>query len=175
MDEMKDEGREKAPQGDFKTVRLRPVENSRAMRRLVYHPAYLLVITIASIFVSEVLIMLMLPLLPDLTPVQSALADALCLSFLIFPALYFLLLRPVRLLISGQKQLITELRGALSTARTLRGLLPICSRCKKIRDDQGYWKRLEVYIREHSDAEFTHGLCPECGKQLYPDVFKKKD
>jgi hypothetical protein len=57
--------------------------------------------------------------------------------------------------------------------KTLRGLLPICSYCKKIRDDQGYWKSLEVYIAAHSQADFTHGLCPECGIKHYPDVFAK--
>jgi hypothetical protein len=49
-------------------------------------------------------------------------------------------------------------------------LLPICAKCKKIRDDQGYWHRLEGYIQEHSDAEFTHGICPECIKKLYPEI-----
>jgi hypothetical protein len=57
--------------------------------------------------------------------------------------------------------------------KTLRGLLPICSYCKKIRDDQGYWKSLEVYIATHSQADFTHGLCPECGMKHYPDVFAR--
>jgi len=52
--------------------------------------------------------------------------------------------------------------------KTLTGLLPICTSCKKIRDDQGYWNQLEIYIREHSEAEFTHGLCPECVKKFYP-------
>ncbi|HNT35571.1 MAG TPA: response regulator, partial [bacterium] len=53
--------------------------------------------------------------------------------------------------------------------RALKGLLPICSKCKKIRDDTGYWQQVEVYIRDHSDAEFTHALCPECVKELYGD------
>ena len=57
--------------------------------------------------------------------------------------------------------------------KTLRGLLPICSYCKKIRDDQGYWKNLEVYIATHSHADFTHGLCPDCGMKHYPEVFIK--
>jgi hypothetical protein len=53
--------------------------------------------------------------------------------------------------------------------KTLSGLLPICSSCKKIRDDTGYWNTLERYISEHSDAEFTHGLCPECVQRLFPN------
>lgn len=57
---------------------------------------------------------------------------------------------------------VTDLQAALKRIKTLRGLVPICSQCKKIRDDQGYWQQLEVYVREHSQAEFSHGFCPEC-------------
>ena len=53
--------------------------------------------------------------------------------------------------------------------KQLRGMLPICSSCKKIRDDKGYWNQIEVYIKDHSDAEFSHGICPECVKKLYPN------
>jgi hypothetical protein len=56
----------------------------------------------------------------------------------------------------------------------LRGLLPICSSCKKIRNDQGYWEQIEVYIRDHSEADFSHGICPECAQKLYPELYKKK-
>lgn len=62
---------------------------------------------------------------------------------------------------------------ALARAKILGGLLPICASCKKIRDDRGYWKQLESYIREHSEAEFSHGICPECSERLYPGVAKK--
>jgi hypothetical protein len=61
-----------------------------------------------------------------------------------------------------------ELREALENVRVLRGLLPICSRCKKIRDEQGFWIQLEVFIRDHSEADFTHSLCPSCAAQMYP-------
>ncbi len=59
-------------------------------------------------------------------------------------------------------RLIGELREALDKVRVLSGLLPICSYCKKIRDDQGYWSRVEEYITEHSDVTFSHGICPDC-------------
>ncbi len=62
---------------------------------------------------------------------------------------------------------VKELQSALATVKKLHGLLPICARCKKIRDDAGYWHEVEVYIRQHSGAEFTHGLCPQCAKELY--------
>ena len=65
---------------------------------------------------------------------------------------------------------IQQLRQALSEVKTLRGLLPICSGCKSIRDDRGYWNSIETYISEHSEAEFTHGLCPTCARRLYPDI-----
>ncbi len=58
---------------------------------------------------------------------------------------------------------------ALAQVKTLSGLLPICANCKKVRDDKGYWERIEVYIRDRSDAEFSHGLCPDCMKELYPE------
>ena len=70
-----------------------------------------------------------------------------------------------------RESLILELQGALAQVRTLRGLLPICASCKRIRDDQGYWTAVEVYILEHSDAEFSHGLCPDCARKLYPGFF----
>jgi len=66
--------------------------------------------------------------------------------------------------------LIVELKDALRKVKTLSGFLPICASCKKIRDDSGYWNQIESYIKAHSDAEFSHSLCPECAKKLYPDI-----
>ena len=66
-------------------------------------------------------------------------------------------------------KLIGELTEALGNIKTLRGLLPICASCKKIRDDRGYWQKVESYISEHTQAEFTHGICPECLRRLYPE------
>lgn len=71
-------------------------------------------------------------------------------------------------------KLIVELQGALAKVNKLSGLLPICASCKKIRDDKGYWNQIESYIREHSEAEFSHGICPECVKKLYPELHEKK-
>ena len=69
--------------------------------------------------------------------------------------------------------LITELKEALAKVKTLRGLLPVCSSCSKIRDDHGNWCHVDVYIRDHSEAEITHGYCPECEKKHFPQNFKK--
>jgi len=66
---------------------------------------------------------------------------------------------------AAQKRLIAQLEEALSKVKTLSGLLPICSACKKIRDDQGYWSQVEGYIQEHTDARFTHSYCPECARK----------
>ncbi|MCX5814662.1 MAG: hypothetical protein NTX75_00255, partial [Proteobacteria bacterium] len=73
-----------------------------------------------------------------------------------------------------RERLILELREALSKVKTLSGLLPICASCKKIRNDKGYWEQMEIYIRDHSEAEFSHGICPECAAKLYPEYYKKK-
>lgn len=67
-------------------------------------------------------------------------------------------------------KLIEELQQALSEVKTLRGFLPICAHCKSIRDDQGYWNRLEAYLLEHSEVELSHGVCPECAKKFYPNI-----
>lgn len=63
-----------------------------------------------------------------------------------------------------------ELQQAQSKIKILKGFLPICAHCKKIRDDRGYWNQIESYIRDHSEAEFSHGICPVCAKELYPDL-----
>jgi PAS domain S-box-containing protein len=65
--------------------------------------------------------------------------------------------------------LISHLNETLSKVKTLSGLLPICASCKKIRDDQGYWQKLEVFVRDHSQAEFSHSICPDCMRLLYPE------
>ena len=71
-----------------------------------------------------------------------------------------------------RERLNAELQDALSKIKTLRGLIPICAGCKRIRDDKGYWNQLEQYVEEHSDASFSHGLCPECFCRFFPDAKK---
>jgi PAS domain S-box-containing protein len=73
-----------------------------------------------------------------------------------------------------RERLIDELKEALSKVRTLSGMLPICSSCKKIRDDKGYWNQVEEYIAEHSSAVFSHGFCPECALKMHEEIDKKK-
>ncbi len=69
---------------------------------------------------------------------------------------------------------VRELEEARARVKTLTGLLPMCAACKKIRDDKGYWNQLEHYIQEHSEAEFTHGICEECARELYPELYRKR-
>ncbi len=73
----------------------------------------------------------------------------------------------VQLLNQKLREKAKALEEALAEIKTLRGILPICSQCKKIRDDKGLWEEVESYISEHSDADFTHSICPECEKELY--------
>jgi len=74
-----------------------------------------------------------------------------------------------------RNKLIHDLEEALANVKTLSGLIPICANCKKIRDDEGYWNQVEVYIQNHSEAEFSHSLCPDCLKKLYPDFIDNED
>jgi len=79
----------------------------------------------------------------------------------------------IRLLLTKEPEIAQELRDALSQIKTLSGLIPICASCKKIRDDKGYWNQLEAFIQEHSGAEFSHGICPDCMKKLYGVVLEE--
>jgi len=73
-----------------------------------------------------------------------------------------------------QAKFIEDLKEALNNVKRLQGLIPICANCKKIRDDKGYWEEVESYLRDHSDVEFTHGICPGCMQELYPEFANKQ-
>lgn len=72
-----------------------------------------------------------------------------------------------------RERLIAELENALAKVKLLSGLLPTCASCKKIRDEDGQWQPMEAYIRHHSEVQFTHTLCPDCGERLYPEFHRK--
>ncbi|MCU0691354.1 MAG: hypothetical protein MUF54_08130 [Polyangiaceae bacterium] len=106
----------------------------------------------------------------------EAAIDSLALVAVAFPALLFLVVRPLRQQIAWRKekelalrQTIAELEQSKAEIRQLRGLLPICAWCKRIRDGDEQWVHLERYIEARSDASFTHGICPECVRTLYPN------
>ena len=73
----------------------------------------------------------------------------------------------------AKEDLINELQKAFEEVNILSGLLPICAVCKNIRDDKGYWNKIESYIRSHSKVEFSHGICPDCAQKLYPDLYRE--
>ena len=76
---------------------------------------------------------------------------------------------------ADREKLISDLTKALAEVKTLSGLLPVCANCKKIRDDGGYWNRIETYIENRSEAQFSHSICPECEKELYPELFEEDE
>ena len=96
------------------------------------------------------------------------------LAFMILSALLGLFWGKIKQADKEKSVVIAELQKALKKVKTLSGFLPICASCKKIRDDQGYWNQIEVYISEYSEAEFSHGICPECAEKLYPDIYNEK-
>jgi hypothetical protein len=83
-------------------------------------------------------------------------------------SLFFKVTNPI---LKGLNDTVDKLQKALAEVRTLRGILPICSFCKKIRDDDGYWNQVEVYVKERSDADFSHSICPDCMKEHYPEEY----
>ena len=83
-----------------------------------------------------------------------------------------MLVRAMRYAIE-RNRLMLELQETLARVKTLSGLLPICASCKNIRDDKGYWNQIEAYVEERSEAEFSHGICPNCAETLYPQLYDK--
>ena len=81
----------------------------------------------------------------------------------------------IRQLRAREKELQQRVDEALARIQVLDGMLPICAGCKKIRDDTGYWNQMEIYVREHSQAEFSHSICPDCMLRLYPQYVVGKD
>jgi hypothetical protein len=73
----------------------------------------------------------------------------------------------------AREKIILQLQETLDDVKKLSGLLPICSSCKNIRNDEGYWEQVEKYIKERSEADFSHGICPQCAKKLYPEIYEK--
>ncbi len=76
----------------------------------------------------------------------------------------------VGLIIINAQRVEKDLEAAQKDIKTLKGFIPICASCKKMRDDEGFWNQIEAYIAKRSDAQFSHGICPDCAKKLYPDL-----
>jgi hypothetical protein len=73
----------------------------------------------------------------------------------------------------AKEKLLLELQKTLAELKTLQGIIPICSSCKQIRDDKGCWHQIEAYVRDHTQADFSHGLCPHCMEKIYPDIWNE--
>lgn len=153
-------------------------EGAPAAQRILHvrDAARLLLLVTGTVFLVEAAVMVVLSLLPRQPVELEWLIDALLLVAGVFPILYLAFYRPLRRQIlereGAQAQaeaLVRKLQGALDELKTLRGIIPICMSCKKIRDDRGYWHQVEVYVASRSLAEFTHGLCEECLDRLYPE------
>jgi hypothetical protein len=109
--------------------------------------------------------------------IDAYLVDGDFIQELIYPNLIELVERGMFVFLSFlvgiyASNLIMKLRKANEEIKTLNGLLPICASCKKIRDKNDNWQQVEVYIRDRSEVEFSHGICPECMEKLYGDQFK---
>lgn len=148
---------------------------SREGVRFRDEPLFLLAVLVAVVAVGDYGVMLVLAQFPSMAGAHAALIGSLGLVALAFPALLILVVRPLRRQIASRRQKELELRQTIAALersqtelRQLRGLLPICASCKRIRDGDGEWAQLEQYIEAHSEASFTHSICPDCVRTLYP-------
>lgn len=133
-----------------------------------------MVLTLLTVCTS-VLLMFAATLVTDVLRPELGYFMAVLCPLVITPPLGFYFLSLMRRLEERERDLAEanrQLQAALSQVKELSGLLPICSVCKKIRDDEGYWEVLESYITKHSKAEFTHSLCPDCAQDIF-DGFKQ--
>lgn len=142
-----------------------------------HSPLRFFVLTAGAVFLAEAGVMVLLEMLPKWMIPAAPVLDAGLLVAIISPMLYLWLYRPllnemVARRRTEQELLVTvsRLQEALANVKTLKGLLPICAWCKKVRDDKGYWSQLEHYVAENSDADFTHGICPECAENIQQDL-----
>lgn len=112
----------------------------------------------------------------DLSEVRAPFVKAALISGLITLGVIILvgiiIFKITNPIVQGLRDTVAKLEKALGEVKTLRGILPICSYCKKIRDDDGYWNQVEIYIHERSDAKFSHGICPSCIKEHFPEEYK---
>lgn len=151
------------------------LEVASSRDRLQDNPILRLVAVLVAISLGEYGIMVFLEhFAPSIAP-HERLFDALTIGVLAFPVLVFLVIRPLQQQIAKRartekalRETIEALDKASAEVRYLRGLLPICASCKRIRDDGGAWTQIEQYIAANSEASFTHSICPDCAQALYP-------
>ena len=145
-------------------------------KRSYSNPFRLLLIVAASVFIAEAFIMLFISSFYFIIPFKEVALDASLLLLLIIPVLYIFFYKPFLFDIEEREKAeiekdaaIAKLEQAIAEIKVLKGFIPICANCKKIRDDAGYWQHVETYIRDRSEIEFSHAICPDCSKKLYPE------
>lgn len=155
-------------------------QDTNKIKRQEHSVSQLLFFILLGTFIAQIFIHLLLHFEFTLKHFINMFSSALLMVIFLLPVLYLFIVKPMSLEISQRKQaekerdrLIFNLQEALAKVKTLSGLIPICASCKKIRDDKGYWNQIETYISDHSEADFTHGICPQCAKKLYPDYAKE--
>lgn len=131
----------------FKTQRVRPTR--------------ILWITIVSVLGADGLFELSLLYLPESPHFHEAL-NSLFILIVVLPVMYLMMFRPMKLLIGAYQKALYEIR-------TLRGIIPICSHCKKVRTGKRSWEQVESYVATHTEAQFSHGICNDCIRKLYPE------
>lgn len=135
-----------------------------------------IVITLLAIVTSVSITTVSILIVYDASVLPFGMTLSALLPGMIAPAIAYTIFRLVARLEQTQREkeaVILELQEALTNVKRLGGLLPICASCKKIRDDEGYWHQVEVYIHTHSDADFSHGICPDCVQALYPKASRR--
>lgn len=126
------------------------------------NPVGMLLVVVGGVAAAEGLFELILLWRPTMSPYIEAVLDSGFLVAVALPLVYIRVYRPMH-------QLIDQYCSALNEVKTLRGIITICSVCKKIRTGRQSWEMVEAYVRAHSEAEFSHGLCPECVRKHYPE------
>ena len=139
-----------------------PLDRPRVVEDTSIRPGRMLWVTVGGVAVAEALFELVVYWRPTMSPYIEAGLDAGFIVAVALPLVYISVYRPMRLLID-------QYSSALDEVKTLRGIITICSACKKIRTGKESWDQIETYVRAHSEAEFSHGLCPDCIRRLYPD------
>jgi hypothetical protein len=145
--------------------------------RLYDRPMFLLVLVLLVMALGEYGVMVVLSSVAPSWVQRDALIDAVAIALLMFPVLLVLVVRPLQRQIAKRKETESSLRETIAAleeaaaqVRYLRGLLPICAACKRIRDTNGHWVQLEQYITTNSEASFTHGMCTDCSAEFYPGL-----
>lgn len=137
--------------------RIETIGRRTASRRVVTYELAAFLIVISIIWLDEIMDIPFLFLGAERTPVnwRESLFESVLISILAWLTIHITLV-------------------LFRKMKYIEGILPVCASCKKIRNDAGAWKQIETYIRDHSDAVFSHGICPDCAEKLYPNLYKKK-